>query len=794
MERVFGGTSPDQSAPRGAHSSQVDDMRDPGNKTGGWQFDGHWPWPAARRPSWAWLLGLGGAVLSLFLALLLRQREDIVAERLFLLNAQKRSEAVKNVINDKLVAVRALKGLFESSREVEPQEFRTFAETLLSDIRGIRLLAWGVCVCHEQREAFERATAAALNSEYRIRDWTGNQWVVATRRETYAPLVYVSGALELTVPAECDLLSSVELGSLLQRAQEIEGLAVGVASDPFAEGPPANAPRVPKAEPASSGGGASGSGSAEAEANEDHAPCACDSSATHSDKPLMAAIIPLRSPAHSPAVPECPWPSFVVGLFSGEEIVNVSLDVFEPVGIDVWLATESSPEPLQVLAFRPSPWRPLTAEGPPFVGLPSGGLQYRDRFEVGGRSWLVVCAAIDGYYGLHRTWRPLSTVVAGWALSGLLTAFLLVVMRQSEQIEQWAAQRAAELKTVSNAALDAVVIMEPGGRVAHWNPAAERMFGYRRDEILGRALHEILVPEARRAEAHSRVAQFAKTGQGNVVGRVVEMEAVGRDGATLPIELSIAALKQHDGWWAVAVVRDITLRKRAEQAVLRERALLRQLLNLHERERQLVAFEIHDGLTQQIAGALMKVQSLAAAEAAESQVESRTYAETAALLKDALEEARRLIAGLRPPLLDEAGPAAAIAAFVEGQNRHFRGRIEFRNRAAVKRLASPIEAALFRIVQEAVNNACRYSQSDRIEVELSESCGNIELCVRDWGVGFDSERVELGHFGLQGIRERARLLGGAVEILSRSGEGTTIRVRFPIDAEGEPDRPLPTAE
>lgn len=740
-------------------------MRHMVSKTRGWQFGRRWPRFSPRRPSWAWLLGAAGAILSIFFGLLLRQREDIVAERLFLLNAQKRSEAVKNVVNDKLLAVRALKGLFESSKEVEPEEFHTFAATLLGDVRGIRMLGWGVRLRHEQREAFQRATSAALNAEYVIRDGTDSQSAAAPRREVYAPLVYVSGTPELTVPAGWDLLSSVELGSLLRRAEAIEGLAAGAAYEP------------------SVGAGAT-----------------VDASASHRHAPLLAAIAPLPSRGRLSADPEFLWPSFVLGLFSAEELVNDSLAVFEPVGVDVWLAAESPAEPLQVLAFRPSPLRNPPAEGSPVAAPPGEGLQYRDRFETGGRSWLVICGAIDGYYGLHRTWRPLSALIVGWALSGLLTAFLLVVMRQSEQIERWAAQRAAELETVSNAALDAVVIMDPVGRVAHWNPAAERMFGYRRDEILGRSVHETLVPESRRAEARDRVAQFARTGRGEVVGRVVEMEAVRRDGTPLPIELSVAAMKQRDGWWAVAVVRDITHRKRAEQLLLRERALLRQLLDLHERERQLIAYEIHDGLAQQLAGALMKAQALAVAEAAgasqaaAAQGAGRPHAEMAAVLKDALEEARRLIAGLRPPLLDEAGPAAAIAAFIDEQNRQFRGRIEFRSRAEVKRFAPPVEAALFRIGQEAVNNAQRYSQSDRIEVELRESYGNIELSVRDWGVGFDPERVEQGHFGLQGIRERARLLGGTVEILSRAGEGTTVRVRFPIDAEGGFGRQSPPAE
>ncbi len=774
-------------------------MHDQVSKTGGWHAGRRQPWLALLRPSWIWLLGAGGAVLTIVFALLLRQREDTVAERLFLLNSQKRSDAVKNVLNDRLVAIRALEGLFESSQDVDPQEFRTFAERLLADIRGVRLLAWAARVRHDNREAFERTTSVVLGSDFVIRDWQNGQWTVAAGRQAYAPMVYVSSTPELSIPAGWDLLASGEFSSLLQRAEESGNLTATAVSGSVVELPSA-APRQRPEQPNSPANGSpsdkpeqtateigeqSGASTVERHVADEKQ---MRTGASPSYRPLIAVIVPLRRGPKSASDPKEPWPSFVIGVFSATEIVGDAINIFEPAGIDVWLAAESTAESLDVLAFRPSAWRSDETEELIVPPTPGAGLQYRDRFEAGGRHWLVICRAIDDYYARHRSWRSLNVLLGGWALSALLVAYLLVVMRQSGQIEQWAVQRAAELETVSNAALDAVVIMDPDGRVAHWNPAAEQVFGYRREEILGRSVHEVLVPEARRAEALEGVRRFSRTGQGEVVGKVAEMEAVRRDGTLLPIELSVSALKQPDGWWAVAVVRDITNRKRAEQLLLRERALLRQLLDMHERERQLIGYEIHDGLTQHIAGALMKSQALAAALQGTPQLEGKA-AELAALLKDALAESRELIAGLKPALLNEAGPAAAIEVFVEQQNQQSRGRITFHNRAETKRFAPPIEAALFRIVQEAVHNALRYSQSDRIEIELSESDGAIQARVRDWGVGFDPERVEHGHYGVQGIRERARLLGGVAEILSRPGEGTTVRVRFPIDLADVPAEP-----
>jgi two-component system sensor histidine kinase DegS len=111
--------------------------------------------------------------------------------------------------------------------------------------------------------------------------------------------------------------------------------------------------------------------------------------------------------------------------------------------------------------------------------------------------------------------------------------------------------------------------------------------------------------------------------------------------------------------------------------------------------------------------------------------------------------------------------------------------IEFVHVANFHRLAPPLESALFRIAQESLNNACRHSHSDRVRIELTQFDNTIHLDVRDWGIGFTPENIEEQRFGLQGIRERARLLGGNVTIESEPGKGTHVAVELPlIDSEG----------
>ena len=99
------------------------------------------------------------------------------------------------------------------------------------------------------------------------------------------------------------------------------------------------------------------------------------------------------------------------------------------------------------------------------------------------------------------------------------------------------------------------------------------------------------------------------------------------------------------------------------------------------------------------------------------------------------------------------------------------------------RLLSIVENALYRIAQEALANACKHSKSKKLTVTMDQEGQEVRLEVRDWGIGFDPESVEEGHFGLEGIRQRMRLVGGRLTIESTRGSGTTIQAVVPIVAK-----------
>ena len=150
------------------------------------------------------------------------------------------------------------------------------------------------------------------------------------------------------------------------------------------------------------------------------------------------------------------------------------------------------------------------------------------------------------------------------------------------------------------------------------------------------------------------------------------------------------------------------------------------------------------------------------------------------LVREGNAEARRLIGGLRPPQLEEGGVLAAIERLVKECNKRNKVKIEFCSNVAQLKLVPMLENTVFRIVQECVNNACRHSKSKKVKVELTQQDDQLRIEVQDWGVGFKVDRVGEGHFGLEGIQERAKVFGGHAVIKSSLRKGTDIIVDLPL--------------
>lgn len=219
--------------------------------------------------------------------------------------------------------------------------------------------------------------------------------------------------------------------------------------------------------------------------------------------------------------------------------------------------------------------------------------------------------------------------------------------------------------------------------------------------------------------------------------------------------------------------------------------VLRDLVDIQERDRRLVAYEIHDGLAQQLTGTIYSFQIFQQLRERSPEEAEKAFTRGMKLLAESLAESRRLINGLRPPILDEHGIVDAIDYLVCETSKLGDLTIEFDADFPRIRLAPNLENTLFRIAQESLSNIRKHSQSARAEVSLRRHDDHILLTIRDWGTGFESQHVANDRFGLRSIRDRAALLGGHAEIRSIADEGTEVVARLPFlerDATGSPSK------
>jgi signal transduction histidine kinase len=214
----------------------------------------------------------------------------------------------------------------------------------------------------------------------------------------------------------------------------------------------------------------------------------------------------------------------------------------------------------------------------------------------------------------------------------------------------------------------------------------------------------------------------------------------------------------------------------------RELASLSAFLQTHyEREKARLARELHDELGGILTPAKMDLSWLEARLGGDAQYRER-MARLSALIDQGIDLKRRIIEDLHPSLLDHLGLAAAVQWYVDDacSAANVQSRVTV---SKLERLSPDLEIALYRIVQESVNNAMRHSRATRIELLVERTENGVRLCVQDNGIGIpDLERARKSSHGLVGMTHRMRAINGTLEISSREGEGTKVVAFLPLAA------------
>ena len=349
----------------------------------------------------------------------------------------------------------------------------------------------------------------------------------------------------------------------------------------------------------------------------------------------------------------------------------------------------------------------------------------------------------------------------------------------------------ARFQGIIDSAMDAIISIDESQRVVLFNAAAERMFGCAATEVLGEPL-ERFIP-ARFREAHRlHVQNFGATGAtSRAMGKLNALTAIRADGREFPIEASISQTKVGAAKLFTVILRDITERKAAQEALSQSekqlRALAIRLQGAREEEATRIARELHDQLGRYLTTIKMDLLLIDKIVTRQPEVEDlRAIGDKARIMLEAIDETvhvvRKIATELRPGILDDLGLAAAV----EWQAK------EFERRAAVVSIVRVTEedlelsreqaTAFFRIFQEILTNVARHARAQRVWVNLELQEGMVVLEVEDDGVGISSDAVSQPNaLGLLGMRERAAIFGGHVEIAGTYCKGTTVIVRMPIN-------------
>ena len=387
----------------------------------------------------------------------------------------------------------------------------------------------------------------------------------------------------------------------------------------------------------------------------------------------------------------------------------------------------------------------------------------------------------------------------------------------------------AHTRSIVDLALDGFIGMDTAGMITDWNFQAEEIFGWSRQEAVGRLLAATIIPAQHRDAHEQGLRRFLATGVGPMLNTRIEITGVHRDGHEIPIELAISpSLGQGGIYTFSAFVRDISARKQTEwQSRMHEEELQRlnealdrrvqartqelaavndslvaevtermqteafleqsrqalqklafQLLRVQEEERRRISRDLHDDVNQQLALLAMDIEAVGRKLHSPADHVGRAVREIQERVVELSDVVRHLAYQLHPSILDDLGLPIALQRLVEDftARSHIRGSFEHKNIPAA--VPQEIATCLYRITQESLNNVVRHAEASQVDVELTGAQSELVVTITDNGVGFDSEQLRNGShgLGLLGMKERVALVHGNLHVVSAVGKGTRVQV------------------
>jgi two-component system NarL family sensor kinase len=404
--------------------------------------------------------------------------------------------------------------------------------------------------------------------------------------------------------------------------------------------------------------------------------------------------------------------------------------------------------------------------------------------------WIAICARFFGFGPAIAS--ALSSAVNLWEIIlpqdaypmrvqllrlGLFVIAAVVVSSVSRQRSKEAREADERYRTLVELAPDGILVTDEAGKIVFANSALARILGaHDAASLIGRNALDFVQPVEHELTRH-RIEQLVS---GQPTPWVVT-QAIRLDGSAVQVERTGIPLRKGNKLFAQEFVRDLTERKEAERAI---QQLSVRLMRSQDEERRRIARQLHDTIAQNLTAIRLNLARINGSPAAAVAEFAEPLTESMSLADEVISEIRTLSYLLHPPLIDEVGLSGSLRWYAQG----------FEARSGIKvsldiaedlRLPRDIETTVFRIVQEALTNIQRHSGSSVARISIVGQPSGIRLTVRDEGRGIaarlraDPEALFASGVGIAGIRERARELGGDVQIES-TDRGTTVIVTFPV--------------
>ena len=333
--------------------------------------------------------------------------------------------------------------------------------------------------------------------------------------------------------------------------------------------------------------------------------------------------------------------------------------------------------------------------------------------------------------------------------------------------------------------MDAIITVDERQHIVLFNAAAEQIFRCAAVDAVGGPLDRF-IPERFRAAHRAHVEHFGATGATvRRMGGEVALYGLRADGTEFPIEASISHAKDGGKEFLTVVLRDISRRVEAteeiERSHLQMRDLYQQMHEVREGERMRIARELHDELAQWLTALKMDVSWLAGRVGAEDNRVQEKVERMKQLVDSAVSSVRRIAHDLRPAMLDDLGLVPAIEHLLHEFSERTGLVVELETRADEVEFREPLSTAVYRMVQEGLTNVARHARATEVRVAVRVAGGELIVSVRDNGIGVGAVQLNSGKsFGLLGIKERARTLGGEAEIHTAREGGAIVEIRIPV--------------